>query len=341
VRRWAAAAGLLAAVALLANGSGGRAAVRDSTFSAPVWSTDGARIAWAATVGSSTDPKIQIWEAEAGGTGAHPIGKPLDGVGQLRWLPSGALLADVNFRFVRVSPNGVERTLATATDTTFTTDASGDEAATGSAGCPYCHGPVGVLDLRTRRTTLVGVRDEANSTPGLSPDGTEVAYARGRCAPHGGECDVGLGLWVAPVGGSGAPRRLAASGGCPVWSPDGSEIAYADRATIRVVPASGGPSRVLARQSPCDTSYPPAWSPGGDALALVQGRAQTLRIVDTATDGVVGRSPARIGQVIGFSWSPDGTALVVAARPGTGGACASLWRVTAHGGNTRLIRSCD
>lgn len=343
--RWAAVAGLLATalvpVALLAAGSDARGAARDATFFTPVWSTDGARIAWGAAPRASFDPHPRLWMASVDGQDAHPVGKSLDSLGQLAWLPSGDLLADVDFRLVRVSAGGAERTVGPVTDMTFTTDAAGDEAATGSAGCPSCHGAVRVVYLRTGRVSPVGEPAEANSTPGLSPDGTQVAYARARCDTHSGECDGDLGLWVAPVDGSGAARRLAASGGCPVWSPDGSQIAYSERATIRVVRVSGGSSRLLARQSACDTSYPPAWSPDGDALALVQGRAQSLEIVDAATGRVVGRSPARIGQVIGFSWSPDGAALVVAARPTASGACASLWRVAAHGSAARLIRSCE
>src|SRR6185312_6983987 len=131
VGRWAAVTGLLAIalvpVALLAAGSHARGAARDATFFTPVWSADGAHIAWGAAPRASFDPHPRLWMASVAGHDAHPVGKSLDSLGQLAWLPSGDLLADVDFRLVRVSSGGAERTVGTVTDMTFTTDAAGDE----------------------------------------------------------------------------------------------------------------------------------------------------------------------------------------------------------------------
>jgi DNA-binding winged helix-turn-helix (wHTH) protein len=82
--------------------------------------------------------------------------------------------------------------------------------------------------------------------PAVSPDGSAVAFSWSGAA--GNNYDI----YVVKPGGK-APLRLttdAAADTFPVWSPDGGQIAFVRRkgefAEIVMVPAGGGPERVLA-----------------------------------------------------------------------------------------------
>jgi hypothetical protein len=100
-----------------------------------------------------------------------------------------------------------------------------------------------------------------HTTPAVSPDGTQVVYAR---ADDGGQYD----LWVRRTDGSGTARRLTFAAGDdtdPAWSPDGLRIAYVNTwtSTLRTVAASGGGST----QRGIDLTEP-AWLPDNTTLVV-------------------------------------------------------------------------
>jgi len=110
--------------------------------------------------------------------------------------------------------------------------------------------------------------------PQVAPDGGQVAWLRGRIdAEHD---RVVTSLVVQPLGG-GPERVLVADRarlGLPRWSPDGRWISFvaSDDGTPElfvVAPGGGEPRRVTALRGPIAEV---AWSPRGDALALVLPR---------------------------------------------------------------------
>jgi len=86
---------------------------------------------------------------------------------------------------------------------------------------------------------------EFDCEPAFSPDGSNVAYTRGR---SGGQ---GRDIFVLPANG-GEPRRLTFdnSNGSPVWTQDGRDIVFSSQrgrlSSLWRVSASGGPPRPLA-----------------------------------------------------------------------------------------------
>ena len=143
----------------------------------------------------------------------------------------------------------------------------------------------------------------ADGSPDWSPDGRRVAWV----ARPGGRPDV----WVATLRG-GPARRLTRGGDgvLPAWSPDGRRIAYLRAASgdLEVVPAGGGPSRVVGRGlSPGPSA--PVWSPAGRLLAAVSA-AGRLVVLDAAG------GPRRIlGPCADPAWAPDGRAIACLVGP--------------------------
>jgi Tol biopolymer transport system component len=119
-------------------------------------------------------------------------------------------------------------------------------------------------------------------------------------------------VWAAADDGSA--RVQLASGELPKISPDGTTVAYetpyrgSTRPTLRVIPATGGTSRLLVK--PVWFSF--GFSPDSKTIAAVTGKEvgrKRLVLIDVATGAV--RRVAN-GQFSGFSFSPDSTLLVFA-----------------------------
>ncbi len=153
----------------------------------------------------------------------------------------------------------------------------------GLIGAAIALGTIAVLALRTRGepTLALGKRFAVTLDPGvelypaLSPDGKFLAYAASRAGD--------LKIYVRQVAG-GAPVALTESfpgvHTAPAWSPDGTNLLFASPRGIEVIPALGGPPRVLMPQPPTGLLRAPAWSPDGKMIAFVR-----------ATHSSSGRSP--------------------------------------------------
>ncbi len=162
------------------------------------------------------------------------------------------------------------------------------------------------------RTTQVTRDPGLEVDPALSPDGTLLAYAAG--PPTRMQIlvrQVTGGRTVALTGDSTTSHRW------PRWSPDGSRIAYQTPSGIEVVPALGGPPRVIARVSH-DSVWTPGsgslagftWSPDGRQIAFARGFAGggiTIAPVDTGET----RRLSGVRDVHSLAWSPDGAVLAV------------------------------
>ncbi len=330
------------------------------TATLPSWSPDGTQIGWYGKRWplpnlhhSSGSIKLlrAICVSDADGKNVHALphtvcsercskdlSEPPD---QLYWVATGMLYgSDAGIGAI---PTGQQPTLVGRTPPAqFSSDTKGDRVAAGVAsGCTNtgCAGPVRVLDVPSGTVVgKVGGSKLINTEPSLSPDGTQVAFARFPANDSGRN----LGIWTASADGSHL-RRLAPSGGDPLWSPGGNRIAYinptnADPVELRLVPAGGGTSTTLLHNG---VGAVFGWSPDGKQLAFSDSKGN-LAVVDVATKKVL--KLLKLGLPYGASsvaWSPDSQQLLVVWKaPAHSGCPSGLWRVPISGAKPHLVHGC-
>ena len=148
-------------------------------------------------------------------------------------------------------------------------------------------------------TSFPGVEME----PSFSPDGKQIAFSWN--GPGGDNYDI----YVKSLD-AGAPLRLTNHPGedhFPSWSPDGRHIAFIrsteNEDAIVLVPASGGPERMLQSVIPPDfrlSSHCLSWSPDGKSIAFAD-RASPLAPASIYLLSVESLERRRL------TWPPAGT----------------------------------
>jgi len=199
----------------------------------------------------------------------------------------------------------------------------------------------------------------------LSPDGTQLAIARGReieLVAVDSKPGAGVSNDAANSGQKGEARRLArirGSAGSLIWSPDGNHLAFVsnrgDHSFIGVVDREGNNVRYLDASVANDRN--PVWSPDGDRIAFLripnervshlfaprpEGLPFSIRVADVtsgrgneiwkATDGV-GSAFSPVGSSTQLFWG-DGNRLVF---PWEGDGWKHLYSVPVGGGPAVLL----
>lgn len=177
--------------------------------------------------------------------------------------------------------------------------------------------------------------------PSLSPDGAMVAYA----ASLPERLDRAI---LVQTTGPTAPRQLTrpepgSSDRMPAWSPDGREIAFqrvgpGRSCQIRVLPASGGPERVVAGCDPRDM-IAFSWTPDGRGLLFgsmrtPDGRAG-IRVLDLGSGRWRAIDYPTSSDDLDYlpRYSPDGRWIGFVRNPQLG----DLWLMPAEGGTPRPL----
>ena len=298
---------------------------------APRWSPDGRYIAF---LSDRDDPHevAQLWLLDRAGGEPERLTNLPGGVSDLSWAPDGRRLALIASDS---NPNakapGDSSTRAPKPIVIDRFQFKKDEAGWLSAQ----HDHLYLFDLATRTATLLLPGDYDEAAPSWSPDGRSIAFVSRR-RPEFDRTD-NYDLYVVGATPGAEPRQLTTFGGpdldpewgsrAPAWSPDGTQIAYVQGGPlallyyagqkVAVVPAAGGPARVLTGALDRNVLSPAFSSDGSQVFFLLEDdRVYHLARVPAA-GGAVARFVEGQRALTDFSLGRDGR-LVVASSSTTG-----------------------
>ena len=212
----------------------------------PRWSPDGKWVAFlserprpGAKPDDSGDAKRQIWLIRPDGGEAMPLTSAPGAVSGFEWSADGKGIA-----FLAREPKGEERKKR---------EKEKDDAWTPADLYPWSR--LWVIDVAARQARQLTTGEIHVTGLSLSPDGRTVAFA-GQPTPRIPD-DFRSDLYTIPTAG-GSPAPLVArkgADGAPAFSPDGKWIAFVSQdgrdddwytnSRVCLVPAAGGPTRVL------------------------------------------------------------------------------------------------
>ena len=314
----------------------------ESSDIGPVWSPDGARLAFRRIAEGRTeyiaipsDGGAERKLAEFGGAPADAA-QPLPAVSWTRdgkslavvetgekQLPAIALvsLADGTVRRITKPPEGSEGDSTPAVSPDGNTLAFVRGTGPDSADIYLCDLAGGNL----RRLTF---DDRAIHGIAWTPDGQDVVYAANRAG--------GWRLWRLPAYG-GSPREIAIAGAqahFPAIAPQGRRLAYTDSPSVSAIwrAALGAPEpdeRPLIRSFGRESA--PAYSPDGKRIADVsdQTGADEIWVSDAEGGNRVRLTSLKGPRLSRVRWSPDGRLLLFEARANGG---AEVYTMPAAGG---------
>jgi TolB protein len=204
----------------------------------------------------------------------------------------------------------------------------------------YLDGNPGIymVNIRDGAKTPVVTSGDMNISPAISPDGSQVAFAR----------SVGSGnieIFVANRDGSNL-RRLTNRSGIdtnPAWSPTGREIAFtsnrAGSVQIYVMSAEGTDLRRITFEGRYNDGV--TWSPDGTKIAHSSRRSDNLHdiaITDLLTMQTLFLTEGVPGSHEAPSFSPDGRKLAFASsRTSRRATNVQIYIMDLDGGNWRQV----
>ena len=269
--------------------------------SRPRWSPDDRTLAFLASRGDEDQKKkgSQVWLLDRRGGEAQRLTDIKGGISDYAWSPDGQRLVlvvnDPNSDDEPEQKEGWKRKTKPPLLIDryhFKQDREGYLV--------NLHEHLWVFDLATRKGEAItsGTHDEA--TPDWSPDGRSIAFVSNRAPDPDRSGDSNI--YVIEARSGAEPRPVTTfpgpDGGRPAWSPDGQWIAYLQGDEPRfsaynlnklaVVPAAGGPARVLTPALDRAVEGPVLWAADGQSLIFV---------VEDDRASYVGRMAAAGGEV--------------------------------------------
>jgi dipeptidyl aminopeptidase/acylaminoacyl peptidase len=293
--------------------------------SRPRWSPDGKYLAFTSSRGDEEEKKkgAQVWLLNRSGGEAQKLTDIKGGVDDYEWSPDSTKLAlivsDVNPADDPEKMEGWKRKTKppiVVDRYRFKRDYAGY--------LQRFHDHLYVFDIATKKSEQITSGGFDDSHPSWSPDGTRIAFVSKR--PQSDPDRSGdSNIYVVDAKPGATPKPVTTfegeDGGRPAWSPDGTQIAYLqsdetkwfayDQAKLAIVPASGGPARLLT--APLDRAVSsPEWSADGKQLYFTVEDDRAVYLARVAASGGAVEPLTSGRQVVGSpSVGRDGVIAVV------------------------------
>ena len=282
---------------------------------APRWSPDGRYLTF---LSNRDDPREadQVWMLDRSGGEADRVTDLPGGVSEHTWSPDSRRLA-----LIASDPD--PDSSATSADTSARSTPRPivvnryqfKEDETGYLGDRRDH--LYLLELASRRIEILTPGDYNEVWPAWSPDGRSIAFVSKRRPDF--DRTNNWDLYVVDARPGAAPRQLTTfegpdmdphwGGRAPSWSPDGKALAYVQGGPLKliyyagqklaVVPAAGGPARIVTPTLDRNV-LSPAWSADGSSILFL---LEEDRVTHVARVGATGGEVQRLTR--GRSFASD------------------------------------
>ncbi len=297
----------------------------------PRWSPDGRYLTF---LSDRDDPREvdQVWLLNRTGGEADRVTDLPGGVSEYTWSPDSKRLA-----LVASDPD--PDSSATSADTAVKTTPQPivinrhqfKEDETGYLDARRDH--LYLFDLASQKTEVLTPGDYNEVWPAWSPDSRSIAFASKRRPDF--DRTNNWDLYVIEARPGATPRQLTTfegpdmdpqwGGRAPSWSPDGKSLAYVQGGPLKliyyagqklaVVPAAGGPTRVVTAALDRNV-LSPAWSADGSSILFL---LEEDRVTHVAEVGAAGGKIQRLTRGRSFtsdlSAGPGGKLAILSSRP--------------------------
>jgi dipeptidyl aminopeptidase/acylaminoacyl peptidase len=273
-------------------------ATTESSEGTPRWSPDNRYLAFLAARGDEEEKKkgSQVWLLNRSGGEAQKLTDIKGGVSDYAWSPDARrLVLVVNDPDPSDDPEKLEGWKRKTKPPIIIDRYHFKQDREGYLGPLRTH--LSIFDIESRKAEVLTSGKFEEETPAWSPDGRLIAFVSNRTPDPDRNEDTNIYVIESRAGAE--PRQLTTftgpDGGRPSWSPDGQYIAYLQGDETRfsayhqyqlaVVPAAGGPSRVLTTALDRGVSGPLLWTADSRILQFVVADDRSSYVERVASAG--------------------------------------------------------